>query len=451
LAAPRPNHDSEWCEILENAIAASSSPAPGLLAFLEEREDLRVTSATGADTVSAHSRIRGLSVRPGWDMPRLLHRSDPGADDVEPLVRAAGDPRTRFPSRVAGGGRPPSILEGLDSMAAAAFLSELIGRIASHDSRIEARASWIGHVQRVWVAQQGRPVVTDLRQGRRVRVDARLHSGGCRSQAAAEAVLPAEGNLQQTMTRLTGELVARLERRLTARPAPAGAWPVVLAAGVSGILVHELVGHALEADAALRGTWLSSLEGQVAPPSLVILDDPRRARAAWKLDDEGERVRATRLIGGGKVAGRLHDQRTARATGQKPTGHGRRSSHREPVGPRMGCTFVAAGARKPQELLEGIDRGIFVRRMESASTDPETGTAVFRVTDADAIRFGRLESPLRPHLIRVDGAATLLGIDGTADDVKFDTCVGSCQRGGQPLAISVGGPTMRIGLATVVN
>jgi len=76
---------------------------------------------------------------------------------------------------------------------------------------------------------------------------------------------------------------------------------------------------------------------------------------------------------------------------------------------------------------------------------------VFRVTDADRIRHGRLERPLLPHLLRVDGRETLLGIDRIGNDLKFDPCVGSCVRDGQPLSISVGAPTIRIGLVSVLS
>ena len=117
----------------------------------------------------------------------------------------------------------------------------------------------------------------------------------------------------------------------------------------------------------------------------------------------------------------------------------------------MGCTFIAAGRYRPEQLLEGVEDGVYVRRMEAASTDPWTGRAVFRVTDADRIHRGRLASALLPHVLRVDAKETLVGIDRIADDLTFDTCVGSCVRDGQPLSISVGAPTIRTGLISVMT
>ena len=174
-----------------------------------------------------------------------------------------------------------------------------------------------------------------------------------------------------------------------------------------------------------------------------------RGRAPWKIDDEGEPARPVPLLRDGSVGGLLHDLASARRSGERPTGHGRRSSFREPVRPRMGCTFVVAGEADPKELLEGVADGIYVRRMEAAKTDPRSGEAVFRVTDADRIIDGSLVEPLLPHLLHVHGGQALCETRLIADDLVFDRCVGSCHRDGQPLAISVGAPTMCIGRAMV--
>jgi TldD protein len=115
----------------------------------------------------------------------------------------------------------------------------------------------------------------------------------------------------------------------------------------------------------------------------------------------------------------------------------------------MGCTFVAPGRHATAEALEGISEGIYIRRMEAASVDPVSGRAAFRVTDADRILRGRLDTALQPLVLVLDARETLARIDRVAEDLTFDTCIGSCHRDGQPLAISVGAPTMRIGLVGI--
>jgi TldD protein len=245
-------------------------------------------------------------------------------------------------------------------------------------------------------------------------------------------------------------LTQRLEPLLHARPAPRGATAVVFAPAVAGVLVHELLGHALEADRALAGSWLARRTGEVAQAGLIVIDDPRRGRMGWRFDDEGEPARPTVLLRDGTVRGWLVDQRHALPAGCRPSGHGRRSSFREPVRPRMGCTFMAAGTLGAGEVAEGTT-GIYVRRMEVAHTDPVRGHAVFRVTDADRIETGRITVAVRPHLLVIDGVAALSGIDRIGDDLGFDACVGTCHGHAQPLAVSVGAPTIRLRLASVVS
>ena len=116
----------------------------------------------------------------------------------------------------------------------------------------------------------------------------------------------------------------------------------------------------------------------------------------------------------------------------------------------MGCTFLAAGRSGPGEAFQGVEEGVYVRRMEAARTDTRTGSAVFRVTDADRIRNGRLAAPLAPHVMCVEGRTALSSVDCIANDLAFDVCIGSCLHHVQPLSISGGAPTFRIGLMSVL-
>ena len=223
--------------------------------------------------------------------------------------------------------------------------------------------------------------------------------------------------------------------------------PLVLAPGLGGVVMHELVGHALEGDVAEVGSRLGSYKDRFASPLLRVMDDPSLSRAPWTIDDEGVPPRAVTLVEGGRVAGRLLDR--ACATGS--TGHGRRGSYLDPVLPRMGCTYVDRGSSHPLEIVAETPRGIFVRRLVAAHADPVTGRATFVVTDSDRIEGGRITRPLRPFVIELDVIDALASIDRVGDDLVFDTCVGSCVRAGQPLAVSVGAPTVRLGLIKVIT
>jgi predicted Zn-dependent protease len=114
----------------------------------------------------------------------------------------------------------------------------------------------------------------------------------------------------------------------------------------------------------------------------------------------------------------------------------------------MGATFLTPGQLHPDAVREGVARGVYVRRMVSAATDPAEGKATFEVTDADMLIAGRIEGPLTPLLLHVS-LEDLLSLDRIADDLTFDACVGVCVREGQAMASSVGAPTYRLGLVTV--
>jgi TldD protein len=156
------------------------------------------------------------------------------------------------------------------------------------------------------------------------------------------------------------------------------------------------------------------------------------------------------LVDDGQLVGELNCRRATRTTGQVATGHGRRSSYLVSVAPRMGCTFVAAGENDPDQVLAETGSGVYIRRMAAATTDVAAGHAIFHVTDADRIEGGRVDSPLEPFLLWITLSNTLASLDRPCNDTSFDNCVGTCLKGHQPLAVSVGTPTIRLGLATVL-
>ncbi len=438
-----------WRDALSRAARQLPPADPLAQIFFEDREDLRIEMKGGSVQEVVQTRTRGLSVRTG---SRLVYQSDPEPDDAARLVRAAGAERSRPPSVPV----PTHLLDAgsdLDPEKSLSLLRRLTEKAtrASPTRSLGVLARWVGFRQAVLVVRPDGGLGSDVRRGNRVRLEAWIDRPGARSTAVAERVLRGR-TADDRVEELADEVVRRTQEMLDARPARSGETPVVFAAGVGGILIHEIIGHALEADTVLSSaSALAVHEGPVARPEVVVVDDPRRGRAPWRIDDEGEESRATSLVRGGKVRGWVSDLRSSIRAGRPSTGHGRRSSFHEPVLPRMGCTFLGRGALDPREVVEGTSRAILVRRMEAAGTDPGSGTAFFRVTDADQVRGGRLEFPLDPFLLKVTAREVLANLDRIADDLAFDTCIGSCVRDGQPLAMSVGAPTYRIGVATVFS
>ncbi len=453
MQSPGTSGQLPWKQALCDAARRLPAAPAGALAFREDRQDLTLELSEGAERpVFACTRTHGLAVRGPFGHPVALHLGDPDPQDAlrlaDAIVSGSRQPHPGGSDR--NQPRQGDLPEPLALEGAADLLRLAVCETKKLHPSVEIQAHWVEFDQAIMVAPAGGDLSEDRRRGRRIRLEARIVVGDRPVAAVGEAVgLDLDAAAVQT---LVGRLVQRLNAQARAHAVLPGQLPIVFAPGVAGVLVHEIVGHALEGDVSLgRGSWLGRFaEGDlVAAPALSVIDDPRRGRGAWRIDDEGQPARPAGLIRNGVLAGILSDLQCGQQTGHRSNGHGRRSSYREPVMPRMGCTFIAAGRYRPEQLLDGVDDGIYVRRMESASTDPWTGRAVFRVTDADRIHRGRLTSALLPHVLRIDAKETLVGIDRIADDLTFDTCVGSCVRDGQPLSISVGAPTIRTGLISV--
>jgi len=439
---------TEWTDALVRAARGLPPKDDTAQIFYEIRDDLRVEIGSDSEVSTVATRLRGARVSRAAPRPWQTFLSAPSPLDLDGLVqgRVTGPGSSRADDSAAGDFGP-------DATRIVVWLEDLGHRFAAlaRGTRPTFAARWVGFRQRVYIGRPGGEVVTDLRAGATVRLEVGVAGPSGLGRAAWEAVLRLPEELPQLEDRLR-TLLDRAHARLDGRLADPGPTPVVLAPGVGGVLVHELIGHALEADTVLRGaSWLGSAGSRIAPEGITIVDDPRRGRGAWKLDDEGVVCRVTPLVDAGRVGACLLDLDSAARCGRPPTGHGRRSSFREAVHPRMGCTFVAPGGLEPEEILLDTPDGIYVRRMRSANTDARSGTARFVVTDADRIDKGQLVHPLQPFILEMRGATALASIDRVGSDLTFDTCIGSCVRDGQPLSTSVGAPTLRIGVATVAG
>jgi hypothetical protein len=447
--------NKNWEDALQSALRGRDPREDGDILFHEEREDLAITLDGEGDLQELDTWWSGLAAQAKPRGERHVYRSAPVPEDAARLLRIASDPAQRFPRPAKGAGGPTEASSFLSSGRMRDHVTALAGAIARISPGARSAAGFavrgVAFEQRIIVARPGLPPARDRRRGMRLWAETRLSRGGLRSSAVVELVLDLddEGTLQR-LESAAHYLVSRAEARLGALDPPKGEIPIVFAPGVGGILIHELVGHALEADTVLAGqSWLAGSDTPLPPSGLMVIDDPRRGRAPWRVDDEGEEARVVSLLRGGRVAGELHDRTTAAISERQTNGHGRRSSFREPVRPRMGCTFVAAGPLKPQEVVADVSEAIYVRRMEAGTTETRTGRSVFRVTDADRLRDGAIDAPLKPHVMIVDGPRALPTMNRIADDLVFDACVGSCHRDGQPLATSVGAPTFWIGLGAV--
>jgi predicted Zn-dependent protease len=410
-------HDYE--SIIRNAIAGAASAH----VFFEERADVRMTLASSGlhDIVETRTRGAAISGR------RSVHVTDP--EFMEPC-------------RIA-----PKL-----SLRWVASLKDTIIEAANRASAGRRHPFWsaklVSFHQEVWVGLPGKGAAHDVRRG--CRVELRVQIGGERAAHAVEELVFAS-NGAPSFAEAFVRAFDRAEQRVSSSPAPEpGSTSAVFAPGVAGVVAHELIGHALEGDVVARGpTWISVTTFPATGTPVTVIDDPRRGRGSWLIDDEGVVAGETILIDRGRPVGMLVDRSSASALGKISTGHGRRSSYLEAVRPRMGCTFIESGVDAPEDVLRSTRTGVFIRRLAGGHTDPISGRASFIVSDADRIVDGKLAGPLDAFVLELDGVESWGSIDRVAHDLAFDTCVGSCVRDGQPMAVSVGAPTIRIGVVRV--
>jgi len=249
------------------------------------------------------------------------------------------------------------------------------------------------------------------------------------------------------------EAVAVALAMLDAREAPAGEMEVVLAAGDSGILLHEAVGHGLEADFNRKQTsnYSGRVGEKVASPLCTVVDDGtiRNSRGSINVDDEGEPGRYNVLIEGGVLRAYMQDALSARLTGAPPTGNGRRQSFRSVPMPRMTNTYLLAGPHDPEEIIRSVRRGVYARRFGGGQVDIQSGDFVFSLTESYLIEDGRLTAPLKDVNLIGNGPDVLTKVSLVGNDFRLSEGIWTCGKEGQSVPVGIGTPTVKISAITV--
>ena len=240
---------------------------------------------------------------------------------------------------------------------------------------------------------------------------------------------------------------------LSAVDAPAGVMPVVLAGGWPGILLHEAIGHGLEADFNRRKTSaFSNLLGQrVASDVCTIVDDgtlPSR-RGSLNIDDEGTPTTRTVLIEDGILCGYITDRLNARLMGIPLTGNGRREDFRSIVLPRMTNTFMLAGHSDPEEIIGSVKNGLYAASFGGGQVDITNGKFVFSASEAYLIENGKVTKPVKGATLIGSGPDILKEVSMVGHDMKLDSGIGTCGKEGQSVPVGVGLPTIKIDEITV--
>ena len=262
----------------------------------------------------------------------------------------------------------------------------------------------------------------------------------------------AEMLTESLLDRLAGDVVSGIDARFEARRPKGGKMSVVMGAGASGILLHEAMGHAFEADFNRKGQSVFSdkMGQQVCPKGITVVDDGtiRGNRGAVNFDDEGVPGQRTVMVEDGVLTSYLHDRISARFYGVAPTGNGRRESFRCMPLPRMRATYMESGDAQPEAIVASVKKGIYVDEFANGQVKIGEGDFTFYVKSGFLIEDGRLTRPVKDINIIGNGPQALADITAIGNDLKVDDAAWTCGKG-QSCPVSCGIPTVLINNLTV--
>jgi TldD protein len=235
---------------------------------------------------------------------------------------------------------------------------------------------------------------------------------------------------------------------------PAGEMPVVLGPGVTGVLLHEAIGHGMEADfnRKKQSTFSTMIGKKVAEPFVTILDDGTvpNLMGSINFDDEGTPSQKTVLVDKGILTSYMHDRISARFYGLKSTGNGRRQSYQHYVIPRMRNTYMLAGPARREDVIKAAGKGIYVEDVANGQVKIGEGDFAFYVSQGRMIENGKLGAPIKDVNIMGNGPKMLANITAVADDFAFSVGgAGSCGKDGQAAPVGFGQPSCLVKSLTV--
>lgn len=350
----------------------------------------------------------------------------------------------------------PAISLDVPGIEKRALLERASAAALAYDARIiKAEASFAEEVREVLIATSDGVMAYDVQPLFRFGVRALAERDGKRQEGSSG------GGGRMTMAYFddrspewhANEAARQAIVMLDAREAPAGEMNVVLAPGDSGILLHEAVGHGLEADFNRKGTsnYTGQVGNRVASELCTVVDDATllQSRGAINVDDEGNEPQRSVLIEGGKLCGYMHDRLSARHYKITATGNGRRESFAAVPLPRMTNTILLAGPHEPDEILKSVKRGVFAKKFGGGQVDISNGDFVFSLTESYLIEDGKLTTPLKGVNLIGNGPDVLRNVAMLGHDVATSDGIWTCGKDGQSVPVGVGCPTIKIDRITV--
>jgi predicted Zn-dependent protease len=279
------------------------------------------------------------------------------------------------------------------------------------------------------------------------RLAATARKNGDMQQASMSLGALNDYSYMDTLEETARHLGERAVELLEAPYVKAGTYPVVLDPILAGVFCHEAFGHLSESDFVYENDRMKEimvLGRRFGQPHLNIVDGAAvpGLRGSFRYDDEGVPAQKTDLIRGGILVGRLHSRETAGKMGEPTTGNARALDYRFPPIVRMTNTYIETGETSFEDLIAGIDEGVYARNWFGGTTSMEMFT--FSAAEAYMIRNGKVAELLRPVKLTGNLFTTLMNIDALGNDMDFNQGGGCGKAGQMPLPVSNGSPHIRI-------
>ena len=258
---------------------------------------------------------------------------------------------------------------------------------------------------------------------------------------------------EDLLQELVAESVKDIDQKFEARRPKGGRMSVVMGAGASGILLHEAMGHAFEADFNRKGQsiFADKMGSRICRKGINIVDDGTldSIRGSINYDDEGVRGQKTYMVSDGVLTSYLHDRISAKYYDVAPTGNGRRESFRYNPIPRMRSTYMENGSDgSVQDLIASVKKGVYVDQFANGQVKIGEGDFTFYVKSGYLIESGRLTMPIKDINIVGNGPDALADIVGVASDLKVDLGTWTCGKE-QSVSVSCGMPSVLVNRLTI--
>jgi len=331
------------------------------------------------------------------------------------------------------------------------FLEKINSRIFGQDPRIKkATISFADSTSRILIVNSDGFAVEDYQPSSRLGAYLIAEQDGKREQNGYNLAGRRDiGSYDEAAVEsIADHAVARTVKLFDAVVPPAGEMPVVLGPGGSGVLLHEAIGHGMEADFNRKGVsiYADMIGRRVANENVTVVDDGTgpNLRGSINIDDEGNPSERTVLVENGVLRTFMHDRISAKHYGVEPTGSGRRQSFRHRVMPRMRCTFMESGPHDPNEIIKSVRKGIYCENFTNGQVQIGAGDFSFYVNAGYLIEDGKLTAPIKDVNLIGNGPSALEQVSLVGNDLEIAVGGWTCGKNGQSVPVSQGMPTVRI-------